>query len=507
MREFAESLRSEARRRFPNALDFVKRDFWFTVNWYKKYPGVPSPLTKPLPVQYARMPERPALTPANDPLAAVIRKVGQELKPGKESARKTPADQRVEEPTSKAGDQTRTKQDEVTEVQITVVAAESSHTHQDNQDASPEGKRADDASTERLETESVEAHGDVNPEDKAHAEDRVASEATLGKAEQEPSDLPDTTARLDQSRKERRQLRERLVFERDHLLEQAKAKFPGHPLKQSKWACKSWALRYPTCPPSVSPGWFWYLSGKLYAHRFKATADSAPRAPEPSKEVYVKQHQDLLTEWGAIIQLAKWEHPEHGQNQRVCALELWDTWVSSEKNRKWISADPTLEAVARQLRRKLRTYPFEAQSIRVSEASPESEDLQSSIGDVPPEAAVPVLDPVIQDTVSEPSPAGEGSQSKIQDVAASARVLAARLAPVDRPVQEVILTVLPGGMTETPVGMPLTYRIAQGVQDFHASEPAAVVHALFGSTVYSEGSIVLRHPGATVIGPYTEVQG
>jgi hypothetical protein len=55
------------------------------------------------------------------------------------------------------------------------------------------------------------------------------------------------------------------------------------------------------------------------------------------------------------------------------------------------------------------------------------------------------------------------------------------------------------GITETYPDLMLTYLIRADVK-FHAREPKATVHALAESIVYSEGSRVIRYPGATVHG-------
>ncbi len=62
------------------------------------------------------------------------------------------------------------------------------------------------------------------------------------------------------------------------------------------------------------------------------------------------------------------------------------------------------------------------------------------------------------------------------------------------------MSIGPGGLNQTYQGIALTYLIQAGVE-FHAREPKAIVHALPGSIVHSEGSRVIRYPGATVYGP------
>ena len=62
-----------------------------------------------------------------------------------------------------------------------------------------------------------------------------------------------------------------------------------------------------------------------------------------------------------------------------------------------------------------------------------------------------------------------------------------------------------GGNTETFSGLACVYLIQKGLV-FHALEPKATVHAFPESEVYSEGSRVIRYPGATVHGPCEDAE-
>jgi hypothetical protein len=286
-----------------------------------------------------------------------------------------------------------------------------------------------------------------------------AARTAFAKAESSGSDT--TATRKSAGRDERKRREQELSNERDSLFQQAQEHFFDDPAAQSEWACDQWVTRHPQCPPLVDKKLFGRLLQSLARSRFRKAIAGRVQAHPQEKEIIEK------------VQPSESKRLELEQSPSMIERQP-DKEVANRTELTESGQFGHLEPV-------LADEPEFAGGtlIRIPPAANlgrKTEDLTGRTGDAksPPRSR----------GGRRFSPGNSGPLPKLQGM-------------------QLKLSVGPGAKNKTLPGMRITYLVHAQVE-FFAREPKATVHALPGSIVHSEGSRVIRFPGAIVYGACEE---